>query len=396
MARALAEPIHPEDRPRVAEAAAAALLPGGPRYDVEYRVVRPDGTERIVHSQGDVTWDDSGRPLRQFGVLQDITDLRQAERELRASEARFRTFVDHATDAFFLLDEDSTVIDVNRQACDSLGYSREELIGRHQSDFDVGLDEASIERLRQRIAAGETVTFETRHRRKDGTSFPVEIRVGQFEQGGRRYLCLVRDITERKRAEDELRESEERFRTLVQFSFDVYWESDAQHRFIRQEFAEGLADAPAPGSEIGKTRWEVPYLEPDAEAWRKHRETLDAHLPFRDFELARPTPDGGKRYVSVSGLPMFDKTGLCRLSRRRAAHHRAQEGRRGPPTQRSLSGRSAAAKPVTPAPWPSTRPGFSIYWSEETYKIWHLDPLQGLPEVGKRCCNGYIQTIARE
>ena len=52
--------IHPEDRPRAAEEAAAALLRGGPRYDVEYRVIRPDGTERIVHSQGDVTWDDSG------------------------------------------------------------------------------------------------------------------------------------------------------------------------------------------------------------------------------------------------------------------------------------------------------------------------------------------------
>jgi signal transduction histidine kinase len=95
----------------------------------------------------------------------------------------------------------------------------------------------------------------------------------------------------------------------VQFSFDVYWETDAQHRFTHQEFAESLADAPAVGSEIGKTRWEMPYLEPDEEAWRKHRETLDAHLPFRDFELARPAPDGSTRYVSVSGLPMFDDTG---------------------------------------------------------------------------------------
>src|ERR1700726_3604943 len=299
--------IHPEDRSRVAEAAATALR-RGPRYDVEYRVVRPDGAVRVVHSRGDVTWDDAGRPLRQFGVLQDITELSRAERELRASEARFRTFVDHAMDAFFLLDDRLTVIDVNRQACDSLGYSREELVGMHPRDVDVGLDEASMERLNQRIVAGETLTFETRHRRKDGTSFPVEIRAGQFEPGGR-LLCLVRDITERKRGEDALRASEERFRMLVQFSFDVYWESDAQHRFIRQEFAEGLADAPPPGSEIGKTRWEVPYLEPDEEAWSKHRETLDAHLPFRDFELARATPDGGKRYVSVSGLPVFDRTG---------------------------------------------------------------------------------------
>jgi PAS domain S-box-containing protein len=468
--------IHPADRSNAAEASAAALA-GGPRYDVEYRVVRPDSTVRVVRSQGDVTWDEAGRPLRQFGVLQDITELRQAERELRASEARFRTFVDHATDAFFLLSDQLTVLDVNGQAAETLGYSREELISMHPRDIDVDQDEAAIERIRQRVAAGERLTFETRHRRKDGTVFPVEIRLGHFEQDGRRFLALARDITERKRAEQRvfaehattrilaqaptveeaiprvlqalceylewdlsalwlidreagvlrcaelwrapsikvpefeaatrassfrlgeglpgrvwesrapacipdvtgdptflrasaaareglhavfafpillgtevlgvidlvsrgmyqpdqelfemmapigsqvgqfierkraekaLRDSEERFRTLVDFSFDVYWESDAEHRFIRQEFATGLADAPPPGAELGKTRWEVPYLEPDAATWRKHREMLDAHLPFRDFELARPIPDGGKRYVSVSGLPIFDDAG---------------------------------------------------------------------------------------
>ena len=300
--------IHPEDRSRVAEAATTALRKG-PRYDVEYRVVRPDGAVRVVHSRGDVTWDDAGRPLRQFGVLQDITELRRAERELRASEARFRTFVDHAMDAFFLLDDRLTVIDVNRQACDSLGYSREELLGMQPRDFDVGLDEASIKHLSERIAESDRLTFETRHRRKDGTSFPVEIHAAQFEQGGRKHLTLVRDITERKRAEDDLRASEERFRTLVHFSFDVYWETDAQHRFIREEFVEGLAATPAPGSDIGKTPWELPEFEASEEDWRRYRETLDAHLPFRDFELARSTPDGGKRYVSASGTPVFDDKG---------------------------------------------------------------------------------------
>jgi PAS domain S-box-containing protein len=298
--------------------------------------------------------------------------------KVRASEARFRTFVDQATDAFFLLDDRSIIVDVNREACDSLGYSREELIGRHRSDFDVGLDEASIARIRQRVIAGETVTFETRHRRNDGSSFPVEIRQGQFEQGGRRFLCLARDITERKRAEDELRESEERFRTLVQFSFDVYWESDAQHRFTRQLFAEGLGDAPAPGSEIGKTRWEVPHLEPDAEGWRKHRETLDAHLPFRDFELARPTPDGGKRYVSVSGLPVFDKSGHF-IGYRGVGRHITERKRIEEKLRRSEA-YLAEAQRLSHTGTAVLQPTRPVYLSEEGYRILGLDPGQGLPD----------------
>ncbi|HET7379638.1 MAG TPA: PAS domain S-box protein [Gaiellales bacterium] len=193
--------LHPDDRARAAAASEAAVR-GGPRYDVEYRVVRPDGMVRVVHSQGDVTWDESGRPVRQFGALQDITELRQAEDDLRGSEARFRTFVDHAMDGLFLHDEHQTLIDVNRQACDSLGYSREELIGMRPREFDAGLDKASIARVGERVSAGETVTFETLHRRKDGTVFPVEIRIRRFQQGARTlHLALARDISERKRIE---------------------------------------------------------------------------------------------------------------------------------------------------------------------------------------------------
>src|SRR4030095_6736149 len=138
-----------------------------------------------------------------ISVSRDISERKRADAELRASEERFRTFVDHATDAFFLLDEQLTVVDVNRQACESLGWSREELIGVNPREFDVGLDQRAISRFAQRAGAGETLTFETRHRRKDGTAFPVEIRAGTFKQGGKLfYLALARDISERKQAEE--------------------------------------------------------------------------------------------------------------------------------------------------------------------------------------------------
>jgi PAS domain S-box-containing protein len=131
---------------------------------------------------------------------------RRGEQALRESEARFRTFVDHATDGLFLHDEHAVVTDVNRQACESMGYSRDELIGMHPRDFDAGLDAASVAQLGKRVGAGETVTFETRHRRKDGSVFPVEVRVREFQQGERRlHLSIVRDISERKLAEETLR-----------------------------------------------------------------------------------------------------------------------------------------------------------------------------------------------
>ena len=146
---------------------------------------------------------------------------------MRASEARFRSFVDHATDGFFLFDEHQALVDVNRQVCESLGYSREEMIGMHPRDFDAALDQASIARIAERVSSGETVTFETQHRRKDGTVFPVEVRARQFQHGAHRFrLSLVRDIAERKRTEQVLRESEAKLQEAQRIANFGWWERD--------------------------------------------------------------------------------------------------------------------------------------------------------------------------
>ncbi|MCB9135204.1 MAG: PAS domain S-box protein [Anaerolineales bacterium] len=209
--------IYPEDRSRAAQAAQEALQ-GGPRYEVEYRVVRPNGEIRIVRSQGDVTWDETGQPRRMFGIMQDITELRLAEDELRASEARFRIFVNHAADAFYLHDAKGSILDVNRQACESLGYSREELVGMTPRDFDASIDPSLLDQMELRLDKGEVIAFDTKHRRKDGRVFPVELRVRPFWQGEHRFsVSLARDITERKQAQEALA----LFRSLIEHASDI-------------------------------------------------------------------------------------------------------------------------------------------------------------------------------
>ncbi|MBI5303972.1 MAG: PAS domain S-box protein [Chloroflexi bacterium] len=146
----------------------------------------------------------------------DIAERERVEDNLRASEARFHTLVEQAADAFFLHDTQGTILDVNRQACESLGYTREELIGMSPFVFDVDVDHSSTERLQARLAAGEVITFDTRHRRKDGTVFPVEVRISALWEGGRPVgFSLVRDVTERKRAEEALRNVLRHARTIV-------------------------------------------------------------------------------------------------------------------------------------------------------------------------------------
>jgi PAS domain S-box-containing protein len=295
--------------------------------------------------------------------------------KLRTSDARFRTFVDHATDAFFLLDNDWTVLDVNRQACDGLGYSRQELIGKHKSEFDVGLDDTSIQRLKQRMVAGEAITFETRHRRKDGTSFPVEVRVGQFEQGGRRFLCLVRDITERKRAEDELRASEARFRSVVDHATDGFYLFDEQQAIIDGNLRafEGL----------GYSREEMIGMHPrdfdaglDAASIARIGERVTSGETVT-FETLHRRKDGTVFPVEVrarqfqQGANRFSLSLARDITERKCAEDalRRSESYLAEAQRLSHSGTIVFSE-IGP-----------VYWSEESYRIWELDPLHGLPDL---------------
>jgi diguanylate cyclase (GGDEF)-like protein/PAS domain S-box-containing protein len=117
----------------------------------------------------------------------------------------------------------------------------------------------------------------------------------------------VGQFVQRKQAEQVVRESEGRFRSLTALSSDFYWETDAEHRLTRSTHAE--KHPPASRAPFGKTRWELPSIQPEQEGWSAHRRTLEAQLPFRDFEIGRIDPDGEVRFLSISGEPMYGPQG---------------------------------------------------------------------------------------
>ena len=123
------------------------------------------------------------------------------------------------------------------------------------------------------------------------------------------FILVGAQINALRRA---VRESETRFRALTEMSSDFYWESDLQHRLTVRGSADKRTSSVSvfqQGAQIGKRRWEVPYLSPDEAGWQAHRAVLDAHRPFRDFELSRLGTDGTERFISISGDPVFDASG---------------------------------------------------------------------------------------
>ena len=165
----------------------------------------PNGLLKHVRGIIRPVLDQYGELIQYVGTNVDITEQVRAEQELRANEIRYRTIVDHAADAIMLRTDDGKLVDVNQYACESLGYTREELLGMTPRDFvDPNEDPASFRSIGERLMAGEVFGFESRFRRKDGTLLPVDVRVRPYWQGGQHLnLAIVRDITERKQAEQE-------------------------------------------------------------------------------------------------------------------------------------------------------------------------------------------------
>ncbi len=209
--------VHPDDMSEVGNEIRKSIESADPHFSqqLEHRILYEDGEIGHIAVRIFVVKDDLGHTVKTYGVNQDITERKRAEEQLQESEKRYRTLFETAADCIYILDAEGErqgqIISANPAAAKMHGYTVEEMLSLNMADLDTPESASNIQARLERLLTGETVKEETAHRRKDGTVFPLEINARLLELGSHKYaLAIDRDITNRKRAEETLRLSEER------------------------------------------------------------------------------------------------------------------------------------------------------------------------------------------
>ena len=182
--------IHPDDAER-ANAEVQKMVENTNAWDVVFRIIRPDGQERIIRTKGEVELDADGNQIKCFGINQDITERKKAEESLKTSEKLHRTILQTAIDGFLLIDKYGNLADVNDAYCKMSGYSRAELLNMKAEVLEADEPSEEVEKKINEVVEKKTHRFIRRHRKKDGSLFDVEISA-QYLSESEGFVCIIR------------------------------------------------------------------------------------------------------------------------------------------------------------------------------------------------------------
>lgn len=312
--------LHPEDRDRVLTAI-DETLDSDRSYDVDCRIIQPSGDVRFIRCRGAVVRDGSGQPLRMSGTVQDVTEHRLIEEVAKERDLQFKLVVESAPSGMLMARQDGTISLVNAQIEQMFGYSREELLGRpvelllpehlRQQHVVQRVEFLSSPTLRP-MGAGKDFFG----RRKDGSQFPVDIGLNPLHlSSGVSVLATIIDVTDRRQAEEALRESQERFDLAVRAAhvgiFEHHYRTDTLYwsPTLRELYGVG------PEETVSLQR----YIEllPREERENVLSAIRNAHDPTGDgkFQVEhRIVKAGGEfRHVSVRAQTLFEGEGAARV-----------------------------------------------------------------------------------
>ncbi len=208
--------IHPDDREKAGAEMAESIRNGTPLFS-EYRIVLPDGRCKCIVAIGNSSRNEQGETVSMMGLCYDNTVQKTAQRRAHQAESRYQALIEQAGSALLVHDLDGNLLEVNRQACETHGYSRDQLLCMKIGDVAMGFEADEARTRWESLAIGIPLTFNSTHRRRDGSIFPVEVRLSALMLDEQRVImALISDISERQRFEDALQRSEERYRTFAE------------------------------------------------------------------------------------------------------------------------------------------------------------------------------------
>ncbi len=226
--------IHPEDRDWVFRRTEASTT-SGEEVEYEYRIVDAAGLIHWVQDRGCLIRNRNGEVVCREGVIIDITDRKQAEDEIRFTQDRFRNIFDNASDIIYIHDLTGNFLSINDAGERIFGYSREEALRMNMSQVAVPEQvEIVSAKLAAKLQGSETETsYEVDCRRKDGQRITLEVNSSVVRKDGKPVAIqgIARDVTERKRNEAAIRESEERYRDLFENANDLIYTHDLKGNF---------------------------------------------------------------------------------------------------------------------------------------------------------------------
>ncbi|MBV8536075.1 MAG: PAS domain S-box protein, partial [Alphaproteobacteria bacterium] len=305
--------VHPQDASALHMARDDAVAHGR-SYSMDYRIRRPDGVERWVHTEAECVRPAAGGPPELFGTIQDITERKLSEDALRISEARFSDFAETASDWYWETGPDHRFTYMSDRI-QAFGLNVADWIGVRRFDraADYG-DQA--EKWREHIAVLE------RHEPFRDFVYQTDPRTGRqmyisvsgkplFGANGTflGYRGTGRDVTAAIAAEEALRLSQARLRDYAETASDWYWETGPDHRFTYMS-SRILAFGQNAQVRMGKRRHELAADgDSEPEKWRAHMALLERHEPFRNFIYSMKVGDEDEAIISVSGKPFFSSSG---------------------------------------------------------------------------------------
>jgi PAS domain S-box-containing protein len=372
--------LHPDDQ-EGARKAWPVNISTGEASEFSFRVRNAQGGYRWFLSRVEPLRASDGSLLLWVGVNLDIEELKCAEQALRERETKIRRLVDSNVIGIFVWDFEGRFLEANDEFLRILGYDREELLAGSIRWTDLtppDWRDRNNARMERGKSSGRFEPFEKEYTRKDGSRVPVLIGGATFEVGGNEGVAFVLDLTERKRAEEKSRESELKLRQITETVPGLVWSNgpDGEPTHVNQRMLDysGMSF-----EEFGHRGWEA-FVHPadypeTAEAFWQAIQTGTSYQGVMRLRRA----DGELRWHHARCEPLRDRQG--RIIQWYGLSVDIDERKKAEDQLRHSEAYLAEAQRLSrTGTWvlnPTTMQ--YLYWSDESYRIWGFDPLQGFP-----------------